>query len=188
MFLISCPENDITSDISPEMTAATAMPASSRVTTWTAGPTRASRYTRNATARAPTNAAPATPRPPSTPAPPATMTTIAPRAAPEDTPITAGSAMGFRNRPWNNVPATASPTPTTAPSRTRGSRSWNTMTSVPYDTWGRPARWSFHAARRRTVPGGTDTAPRPTPSRTDATSTRASAAIVAWYRRPGPGT
>ena len=183
MFRICSPENDMTSDIRPEMTAATAMPASRRVTTWTAGPTLDSRYTRKATASAPAKAAPATPNPPRTPAPPATMTAIAPNAAPEDTPMTAGSAIGFRNRPWNSVPATASPTPTTAASSTRGSRSWNRITSTPRDTSGRPERCSFQAMRRSAVPGGMPTAPRPTPRRNAPTSARTSTTMTARYRR-----
>jgi len=43
MLRISSPANDITSDITAEITAATAMPASNRVATLTAGPTRARR-------------------------------------------------------------------------------------------------------------------------------------------------
>ena len=37
---------------------------------------------------------------------PSTITAIAPSAAPEDTPITAGSASGLRNSPWNSIPET----------------------------------------------------------------------------------
>ena len=43
MSRISSPENDITSDMKLEMTAAIAIPASSRVATWTAGPILANR-------------------------------------------------------------------------------------------------------------------------------------------------
>ena len=43
MLRICSPENDMMSDISALIVAATAIPASSSVATWTAGPTRASR-------------------------------------------------------------------------------------------------------------------------------------------------
>ena len=93
---------------------------------------------------------------------------MAPNAAPEDTPMIAGSAMGFRNRAWNTAPAAASAAPTTAASRTRGSRSWNRMTSVEWGTPpGRPARWSFQANSRRDVQGETHTAPTATATRAD---------------------
>ena len=62
-------------------------------------------------------------------APPSTITTIAPSAAPEDTPITAGSASGFRNSPWNSIPETPRAAPTSTARATRGSRSWSRITS-----------------------------------------------------------
>ena len=79
MLRICSPENDITRDMTLEIMAAMAMPARSRVATCTAGPTRASRYTTNAVARAPANAAAETKSPPAAAPPPATMTAIAPK-------------------------------------------------------------------------------------------------------------
>ena len=59
------------------------------------------------------------------------MTAIAaPSAAPEAVPSTYGSASGFRSRPWNVAPATASPVPTTIAVRTRGSRRSITIASA----------------------------------------------------------
>ena len=44
-----------------------------------------------------------TTNPPSDAPRPSTITRIAPSAAPDETPITAGSASGFRNSPWNST-------------------------------------------------------------------------------------
>src|SRR6266516_4642354 len=134
MLRISSPENDITSDIALEITAAIATPASSNVATCTDGPMRASRNTANAVTTAPTNAAAGTPNVPKAPAPTVTITMMAPSAAPEDTPMIAGSASGFRNNPWNTIPDVASAAPTTAASTTLGNRSWNTITSLERGT------------------------------------------------------
>src|SRR4029450_8741582 len=118
------PENDISRDIALEITAATAIPANSNVATWTVGPIRANRYTRNAVRRAPAKAASGTPEGPSAPEPANTMTAIAPSAAPEETPMMAGSASGLRNRPWNTAPDAANAAPTTAGRTTRGRGGW----------------------------------------------------------------
>ena len=112
------------------MMAATATPASRSVATWTAGPRRARRYTTSAVASAATNAAADTPNPPAAAPAPLRITTIAPSAAPDETPMMAGSAMALRNNAWNTAPAAASPAPTTTASITRGNRSWNRITSV----------------------------------------------------------
>ena len=53
---------------------------------------------------------------------PDAMATVAPRAAPPETPSTYGSASGFLRVPWNAAPTPAKPAPATTPSRTRGKR------------------------------------------------------------------
>ncbi len=72
----------------------------------------------------PANAATGTPAAPAHPmlAVPATIASVAPSAAPPETPRTYGSASGFRKTAWNAAPTEASPAPATAPRRTRGSR------------------------------------------------------------------
>jgi len=57
----------------------------------------------------------------------ATMKATAPTAAPEETPMIDGSAIGFRKIPCMIVPAAASEKPTTAPSSIRGSRTCSTI-------------------------------------------------------------
>src|SRR6266540_2410192 len=92
-------------------------------------------------------------------------------AAPEETPTIAGSASGFRNSAWNTAPAVARAAPTTAARSTRGSRSWNRMTSVDVGTpAGRALRRSLHTMRRAEDRGEIHTAPKATPARTDPTS------------------
>src|SRR6266511_4045346 len=163
------PENDITRDIALEITAATAIPANNNVATCTVGPIRANRYTRNAVRSAPTKAASGTPKAPTAPEPANTMTAIAPSAAPEETPMIAGSAKGFRNRPWNTAPDAANAAPTTAASTTRGRRSWSKITSVDTGTpAGRAVKPSFHAMTRTLVHGEIHTVPTATARRTAA--------------------
>src|SRR6266511_800747 len=163
------PENDITMDIALEITAATAIPANSNVATCTLGPILANRYTRNAVRSAPVKAARGTPNAASAPEPANTMTAIAPSAAPEEIPMMAGSASGFRNRPWKTAPEAASAAPTTAASTTRGRRSWSRITSVDTGTpAGRPVNPSFHAMTRTLVHGEIHTVPTATASKTAA--------------------
>ena len=50
------------------------------------------------------------------------MASIAPSAAPADTPSVNGVASGLRSSPWNTTPAHASIDPTSAPASVRGSR------------------------------------------------------------------
>src|SRR4029453_13732848 len=178
------PENDITRDIALEITAATAIPANNNVATWTVGPIRANRYTRNAVRRAPAKAASGTPKAPSAPEPANTMTAIAPSAAPEETPMMAGSASGLRNRPWNTAPDAAKAAPTTAARTTRGRRSWSRITSVDAGTpVGRPENPSFHAMTRALVHGEIQTDPTATPRRNDPRGRAASTARIRPNRR-----
>src|SRR5213593_3360515 len=178
------PENDITRDIALEITAATAIPAKSKVATCTLGPILANRYTRNAVRSAPAKAARGTPKAASAPEPANTMTAIAPSAAPEETPMIAGAARGWRDRTWKTAPEAASAAPTTAASTTRGSRSWSRITSVDTGTpAGRPVNPSFHAMTRTLVHGEIHTVPTATASRNDATSIATSTARIRRYRR-----
>ena len=50
------------------------------------------------------------------------IASIAPRAAPADTPSVNGVASGLRSSPWNTTPAVASVEPTSAPASVRGRR------------------------------------------------------------------
>ena len=54
---------------------------------------------------------------------------VAPRAAPDETPIRPGSARGLRNMPCRAAPATARALPTSTASTTRGSRMAQTIAS-----------------------------------------------------------
>ena len=58
------------------------------------------------------------------------MKATAPTAAPVETPMMEGSAIGFRKKPCITVPASASAKPTVAPSAIRGSLMRRTMTAV----------------------------------------------------------
>src|ERR1051325_2023221 len=161
----------MTSEMAAETIAATAIPASSNVATCTVGPTRDSRYTARPVARAPRKATTGTPSPASAAPPPPRVTTIAPSAAPEDTPMMAGSASGFRNNPWNTAPAVASAAPTSAASSTLGSRSWNRITPVAGETpTGLPTRCSFHPRSRSDVSGAIHTEPSVTAASIDTAS------------------
>ena len=53
---------------------------------------------------------------------PNVMASIAPSAAPAETPSVNGVASGLRSRPWKTTPAAASEPPTSAPASVRGSR------------------------------------------------------------------
>ena len=50
------------------------------------------------------------------------IASIAPSAAPAETPSVNGVASGLRSSPWKTTPALASMAPTSAPASTRGSR------------------------------------------------------------------
>src|SRR5262245_29513333 len=62
------------------------------------------------------------PRPAKPIDPPNVIASIAPNAAPADTPRVNGVARGFRSRPWKTTPADASVAPTRAPASVRGRR------------------------------------------------------------------
>ena len=50
------------------------------------------------------------------------IASIAPSAAPDETPSVNGVASGLRSSPWKTTPAAASVPPTSAPASVRGSR------------------------------------------------------------------
>ncbi|SLI14874.1 Uncharacterised protein [Mycobacteroides abscessus subsp. abscessus] len=75
-----------------------------------------------------TNAAAATDHA-ATNAPPSTIVAPAPTAAPEDTPMTPGSASGLANTPCSSAPAVASAAPTSIANSTRGNRTSQRVTS-----------------------------------------------------------
>ncbi len=58
-----------------------------------------------------------------------TIVATAPTAAPEETPMMEGSAIGLRKNPCITTPAVDSAKPTTAPSRIRGRRTCSTIAS-----------------------------------------------------------
>jgi len=62
------------------------------------------------------------------------MVATAPTAAPEETPMIEGSAIGFLKNPCMTVPAVARANPTTAPSAIRGRRTPRTMVSAVEST------------------------------------------------------
>ena len=124
-----------------EMIAAMAIPARSRVATCTAGPTRASRYTTNAVASAPANAAPETKQPRPAAPPPATMVNGSRRTPrPRTRRSRPGRRAGCGTGPGTPSPETPRPAPTSTASATRGSRSCNTMTFVALENPGGPRR------------------------------------------------
>src|SRR6056297_2528607 len=69
------------------------------------------------------------------------MNPTAPTAAPEETPMMEGSAIGLRKIPCMMVPAAASAKPTTAASRMRGSRTCITMSRWSRETRNRKTGW-----------------------------------------------
>jgi len=84
----------------------------------------------------------------------------------------------LRKSPWNSVPAIASASPTTTASITRGSRSWNRITSVEAGTSGRSTSPSFHATSRIVVPGEIPTEPAATATNTEASRRATSTAMT----------
>ena len=72
--------------------------------------------------RPPVNALPASPSMANADVPPSSMNREANRAAPADTPMSAGSARGFLNSPWMTAPEAATPAPTSIASSIRGRR------------------------------------------------------------------
>ncbi len=61
------------------------------------------------------------------------MASTAPSEAPDALPMMYGSAMGLRSSAWNTTPAQPRPAPTSAPARTRGSRTSNRMVGAVAD-------------------------------------------------------
>ena len=94
---------------------------------------------------------------------PSTIMVTAPRAAPLETPIRAGSARGLRNSPCRTAPETPSAAPTPMPSSRRGSRTASRMISSrrPYSM---PTSTPVSVPERipRTWPGLMTTAPMQT--------------------------
>ena len=79
----------------------------------------------------------------------------APSAAPEAVPRTYGSASGLRKSPWNAVPATDNPRPTTMASSTLGRRRSRTIVSAGgVHVWaiGRPRSRSARASCEYVAP------------------------------------
>jgi hypothetical protein len=63
------------------------------------------------------------------------MKATAPAAAPEETPMIEGSAIGLRKNPCITVPAAASENPTIAARTMRGRRNCVTITRLGSGTW-----------------------------------------------------
>ena len=83
------------------------------------------------------------------------MTVTAPSAAPADTPMSAGSASGLRNRACNSTPAVASKAPASRPCSTRGARTFHTtvrMASVRLSSCQPNSTASTWAGGIRTAP------------------------------------
>ncbi len=93
---------------------------------------------------------------------PNTMTAKAPTAAPDDTPMTPGSASGLPNTPCISAPAQPSAAPTRTASRTRGKRTSQSASSprgaVGIGSTSMPNRWRIEP---RTWSTGTCSWPTP---------------------------
>src|SRR5215470_4252191 len=102
----------------------------------------------------------------------------APSAAPEDAPRMSGDTNGFRNNPWNAVPATARAAPTRRAATTRGPRTRSITFSAAGDADdARPTARDQSTSKNSTTVIGK----RPTVNAT--TSPSASAAIAT--NKPG---
>ena len=73
------------------------------------------------------------------------MASIAPSAAPEETPRVKGVASGLRSSPWKTTPAAASAPPTSTPASVRGRRATNRIWASTLSANGREGS----SARRR---------------------------------------
>ena len=103
---------------------------------------------------------------------PSSSTAVAPTLAPDDTPSRNGSASALRTRTCTTAPAVVRAAPTTAASRTRGSRICQTISSATVLS-GWPDNWSTMTCH--TTAGLSATDPIPTPRVTVIRSSRAQA-------------
>src|SRR5690606_26684250 len=117
----SLPAANISNPSSALATALIAMPVTSSGTTSVRPPARDIAYTSSVVRSANPNAAVTIVQLPRTLSP-NTMTVAAPTAAPQDTPITAGSASGLPKTPCMTAPDAPSAAPTSTASATRGNR------------------------------------------------------------------
>src|SRR5574337_528425 len=182
---LSAPSTCIAEMTAPK-NAPIATPARSNCSTTTSPRCHPSRYTIAVTATAPTKANTVVAlRPPAANVTPKTIALVAPNAAPAETPMMYGSAMGLRSKPWKTVPEVARAAPTKVAKTTRGNRSWSTMLDAMGLTDPDPSPKGAPSAPR-TCETGNDTGPTATP--TIATSRTATASPLRSMMDPGGGS